>query len=50
MDYKIVQVNGVVASLEAKVQDMIKKGYKPIGGVCRISGGSYGFCQAMVKE
>jgi hypothetical protein len=52
MKYKIVE-SASVADLESEVNALIKKGWRPVGGVAGIAEGSYGeplFFQAMVKE
>ena len=55
MDYKIVQAtilfNDVVkamAKLEKQVNELIKDGWKPLGGISSVIGGT--LIQAMIKE
>jgi hypothetical protein len=47
MDYKIVETGANLKEIEAKVNDLIKEGWKPQGGICYSSGHYF---QAMIKE
>ncbi len=50
MDYIIVESVGM-EKLVAKVNEYIKKGWKPIGGVAvGVSSGPWWYFQAMIKE
>ena len=46
MKYKII--TGIRTHVEEEVNKLIKKGWKPSGGACWVSGGFY--AQAMVLE
>ncbi len=47
MEYSVIKTN-LLKSLVKKVNEAIKEGWKPLGGVCLDVG--YGFAQAMVRE
>jgi hypothetical protein len=47
MEYSVIKTN-LLKSLIKKVNEAIKEGWKPLGGVCLDVG--YGFAQAMVRE
>jgi len=47
MEYSVIKTN-LLKSLIKKVNEAIKEGWKPQGGVCLDVG--YGFAQAMTRE
>ena len=47
MEYSVIKTN-LLKSLIKKVNEAIREGWKPLGGVCMDVG--YGFAQAMVRE
>ena len=47
MEYSVIKTN-LLKSLIKKVNEAIKEGWKPLGGVCLDVG--YGFAQAMTRE
>ncbi|WP_439946485.1 hypothetical protein [Streptomyces sp. BBFR109] len=53
MEEYIIVESETYRGLASAVNDMIREGYRPIGGVCAITGGGYqattneGFLQAM---
>jgi hypothetical protein len=50
-DYKVIEVSSLI-QLEHYVQDMIRRGYQPLGGVQvthEEDGEPYSYLQAMVK-
>ena len=47
MEYRVIKTN-LLKSLVKKVNEAIKEGWKPLGGVCLDVG--YGFAQAMTRE
>jgi len=47
MEYSVIKTN-LLKSLIKKVNEAIKQGWKPLGGVCGDAG--YGYAQAMVRE
>ena len=47
MEYSVIKTN-LLKSLIKKVNEAIKEGWRPLGGVCLDVG--YGFAQAMTRE
>jgi len=47
MEYSVIKTN-LLKSLIKKVNEAIKDGWRPLGGVCVDVG--YGFAQAMTRE
>jgi hypothetical protein len=47
MEYSVIKTN-LLKSLIKKVNQAIKEGWRPLGGVCVDVG--YGFAQAMTRE
>jgi hypothetical protein len=47
MEYSVIKTN-LLKSLIKKVNEVIKEGWRPLGGVCVDVG--YGFAQAMTRE
>ena len=47
MEYSVIKTN-LLKSLIKKVNEAIKEGWRPLGGVCLDVG--YGFAQSMTRE